>query len=337
MAPRLSGAGQQPEPAAPGLVSWVVYWLPEASLEGAARAGETVDEINVFAYQFDERGRLIPATPWVDDTIRALTAKPRDQRPRVLVSVVNDVMTPEGARRLKDARMVHEMVATPEALERHVEQLAAVAGMADGLEIDYENLRAQDRQAFSQLVERLAARLHAQGKWLSVVVQARLHDSVKDGAGAIDWRAVGRSADSVKLMAYYYHHGRGRPGPSAPPEWVVKLHRFASTQVPPEKLVTVISAYGFDWPDGQVGKNIGHADAAALAEKHGASPERDGHSATLHFEYQSGAVRHEVWYEDPESFARKVSALRDAGARRIGVWHVGAGLPLVDAVVERLQ
>src|SRR6185295_14473074 len=224
----LSAAGRRPEPGPPGLSGWLVYWLPEPSLEAAGAFEGALEEVSVFAYHFDERGRLTPATPWVTDTLGRLMASPR--RGRVLVTVVNDVFASDGSTRMKDARCVHEAVATAESRARHIDQLMAVAALADGLEIDYENLAAEDRGPFTQLIAELAARLHAQDRRLAVVVQARLNDRAGAGAGAFDWRAIGQHADSVRLMAYYYHHGRGRPGPSAPPLWVANLHRFASSQ-----------------------------------------------------------------------------------------------------------
>lgn len=326
------------EGAAPAAAGWVVYWKPEESLRAAQRHAALLDEIAVFAYHFDGAGRIVPASAWVTETARVLTAAPTGERPRVVISIVNDVVLPDGAKRLKDAAVVHDAVRSPQARAAHLAQLLPIAHTADGLELDYENLRSEDREGFAALVRELAQALHAQGRWLSVVVQAKLYDlPFRDGANAMDWPALAQSADRIKVMAYHFHHAGGRPGPIAPPDWVEQLTRFALRHIPREKLCVVLTLHGFDWPHGTRGQGVNERMAMALAGAHQTQPRRDAASGSPWFPYDERGVRHEVWFEDAESLRLKIARLRRAGVGAIGLWHLGAGDALAESALRALS
>lgn len=320
----------------PALTSWVVYWNPEESLRGLEEHGSLLDEVAIFAYHFSDAGELIPATPRVPEMVRWAKAR---ATLRVLVTVVNDVVAASGAKILKDAQRVHDVLASPEAMVAHLEQLLTIAATADGIELDYENLMQEDREGFSTLVRELATRLHARGQWLSVVVQPKTADRLRHGAGALDWAAIARHADEVKLMAYYYHHPDSPPGPLAPLDWVAQLTDFALAHIPPEKLCVVLSLYGFDWSAGRPGLSLDAATALKLARSRRTFVQRDRASAAPYFRYEADGVRHTVWFEDALSLERKVRLLRQRGVRAIGVWHLAAGetvvIPALQAASKR--
>lgn len=339
-----SGASGTPMPSAlalgrrsdPGLetVSWLVYWDTADSRRTLEAQASRLDEIAVFAYHFREDGRLVPANPWVTQVIAELATGQGSQRPRILVSVVNDLVVADGSKRLKDPHGVHEALASPEALAAHRDQLLEIVGEADGLELDYENLLASDREAFSALVRSLAEALHAQRKRLSVVVQAKTQDHHRDGAGAMDWEALAAHADRIKVMAYHYHHARGSPGPLAPPAWVEQLAGYALTQIPTEKLCMVLTLHGFDWPEGGTAQALDAATALRLAAVSQAESRRDPASVSPYFQYTSpDGVPHTVWFEDAVSLREKILFLRRAGVSCVGFWHLGAGDELIRDVL----
>jgi spore germination protein len=301
------------------LSSWVVYWDAERGMESLDRDGAALDEVAVFAAHFGEDGRLKPANGWV----AGCEDRFRRWRRRVLLSVVNDVEAADGSR-LKDPAAVHAAVSSPDARRRHVEEILALGGWADGVEIDYERIDMKDRESFTFFIRELSAALRERGKTLSVVVEPKTHDAWKDGAGAVDWAAVGREADQVKVMAYFEHHERGRPGPLASPAWVARVARFALTQVPREKLWVALTVAGIDWPEGAPGRQVDYAKVRAL----GLRARRDRASRTPRLAYKDGAGRrHEVWFEDAKSIAAKRAALAREGVTRVALWRMGVGDP----------
>jgi len=308
----------------PRLGSWLVYWNMEQGLRALA-SNAPLDHVSVFAYQFNADNTLVPASQSVVETLEILRQWPSNRRPQVLVTVVNDRVA-GGRTTLKDPACVHDVLADAAARTKHVDELLEVADAAQGLELDYENVRAADREAFSALIRELAERLHTRGRILSVVVQPKTSDVVKDGSGAIDWRAIGASADIVKVMAYHYHYPSGPPGPIAPPGWVAQVARFAKRQVPAEKLCVILTLAGFDWAKDERAFAVHHDQAALLATQHDRPIERDRATASPWFRYSDEAGRdHEVWFEDSVSLDKKMAALRKVGVRRVGLWYLGVG------------
>src|SRR6185295_6476953 len=108
---------------------------------------------------------------------------------RAWVTVVNDVVK-EGssASVLKDSDLVQELLASGERSAAHradIVKLAARLGV-EGVDLDYENLPAGERDRFSSFVRALADELHARGLALSVTVQPKTGDSSSRGPGAMD-------------------------------------------------------------------------------------------------------------------------------------------------------
>jgi len=83
--------------------------------------------------------------------------------------------------------------------ETHIQQIASFAGAYNGVFIDYRDLPAEDRAAFTQFIEELAATLNARGLQLGVVVPGAQNASGSWDTGAYDWRALGAVADYVQV------------------------------------------------------------------------------------------------------------------------------------------
>lgn len=303
--------------------SWVVYWDQDKSQSSVARYGRFLDEISVFAADFDESYQLT-LSPWAKKTIEQLKKSASGGRPRVLLTAVNDVRSSAGPI-LKDPSCIHEIVSSPERRAAHIEQLMELSRDADGVEIDYESLWLTSRDSFSAFIKELAERLHSENKWLAVAVEPKTKDVLKDKAGAIDWSAIGQYADRVKVMAYFYTSPKGPAGPIAPAHWVVDIAKFGLTQVPPEKLAIVLTVKGYDWPENSRGKAIDHNEALALASLVQSEVRFDRASSSPMFRYKKGDVQHHVWFEDKASLREKVRRLHEVGIQHVGIWRLGSG------------
>jgi spore germination protein len=113
----------------------------------------------------------------------------------------------------------------------------AITGGYDGIDLDYENLRATDRTAFTTFVREVASALHAQGKLLTVNVYAKTSEpGTWDGPRAQDWQAIGQVADQVRIMTYEYSWSTSSAGPISPVNWVNDVIAFARSQIAPEKI-----------------------------------------------------------------------------------------------------
>ncbi len=306
--------------------TWVVYWDSNNSLEAARSHVSQLKEISVFAASFDESSRLV-SPPWADHALRELRgATTSGHGPRLLITAVNDVISQKG-NRLKDPDIIHEILSSPEKRGIHVQQLLKLSEGADGIEIDYEALKLKDRDAFTKFIAELADRLHQSSKTLTVVVEPKTKDVLKDKEGAIDWKAVAEHADGVKVMAYLYHYPSGEPGPVAPADWVVEVAQFALTQVPAEKLWIALTMNGCDWPSNGRGKTIVYKNALFAEQSSRARRRYDSSSDSPYLRYKDKGIAREAWFEDKRSLREKTARLASIGILNIALWHIGSGDP----------
>jgi spore germination protein len=210
--------------------------------------------------------------------------------------------------------------------EAHVAAIVDLVERDDfaGIDIDYEDLHAGDRQVFTDFVTELADALHARGKLLSVALFAKASDAGYDQRNvAQDYAAIGRVADQVRLMGYDYHWSSSPPGPIAPVDWINTVLAYARTQIPPDKIILGIPMYGYDWV-GNRGASVSWQQAVQLARRHHVPITFDKASQSPWFRYtDSAGTVHEVWFENAASVAAKLSAARAIDAGGVYLWLYG--------------
>ena len=329
----LSGASAMPacahETAGPGgppppeVGAWVTYWDFDRGRQRLAGAPAPLDDVFFFLADLGPDGRPGLARPELP--LEAVLGDLRQGGARSWLTIVNDRRAGKGTPKvLKDDALVHRILADPEeraAHRRAIVDLAALHSFS-GVDVDYENLRAGDRSAFTTFVRELQGDLEARGLRLSVTVQPKRAESRSDGPGAADWAALCLVADRLQVMLYNLHNTKTGPGPLTAPGWFGEVLAFARGQCDPAKVVPVIKVGAMDWgPDG--GSDLQHADVAGLLEAYGATVEREAEGGTPFFRYVSGDGAHTVYYEDAESVLRKVAALRGLGFDRVVLWSLG--------------
>jgi spore germination protein YaaH len=220
------------------------------------------------------------------------------------------------------ANMLHD----PAAMEQHVTDIVALVqreGYA-GIDIDYEDLRATDREAFTTFATRLSEALHAHDKVLSIALFAKTSDAGEDQRNvAQDYAAIGQAVDEVRLMAYDYHWSASGPGPVAPITWVHQVLDYAKTQIPANKIVLGVPVSGFDWVDGK-GEPVSWLQCFGRTRAFNATLEYDRLSQSPSFKYTDAQGRaHEVWFENAESTTAKLETAKTAGIRGVYLWMIG--------------
>ena len=139
-----------------------------------------------------------------------------------------------------------------------------------GFDLDLEDVAPRDRADFTDLVARLAAKLHAHGKLLAMAIPPKESDTTTGWAGAYDYAELGRHADIVTIMTYEYAGVWSGPGAVAPYRPVDRATRFAASRIPPEKVYMGIAFYGYDWNLSRPGhvRALGYPEARAIADRY---------------------------------------------------------------------
>lgn len=300
----------------------VPYWNLEQGADTVRSHAEDLDVVTPWIYGVRPDGAIAEQSADDPDEAEQLESL-RSAGPAVIPTVANHF---DGDWQYEAvARILHD----PELTRQHVDDLAELARDGDypGIDIDYEDLRAADGPGFTRFVRELADRLHADGRTLSVTLAPKTEDDGhSEATQALDYRAVGEAADSVRIMAYDYHWATSAPGPAAPEMWVREVLTYSLTRVPAEKLVLGVPVYGYDWSGGY-GSSLSTAGALELAQRYDKEPVWDPVGGSAWFEYRQDGVDHEVWFEDTRSTAIKLGLAREFGLRSVHLWSYGPEAP----------
>jgi spore germination protein YaaH len=306
------------------LGAWIAYWDMErglARLDGPA--GQSVRDVYLFSAALDPDGRVILLDDL--DSTTSLVTRMEERGSRVWLTVVNDVH-PRDARPavLKDAAVVHRILADPALAARHRDDILSLARRlgVSGIDLDYENLEASDRDLFTDLVASLSSSLGKEEVLLSVTAQPKTRKSGSRGAGALDWRALCGHVDRLQVMLYNLHSAKTGPGPIATTEWIESVLRFGLEDCPPSRIVPVLKVSGLEWSRSGV-RSLQYDEILDLAGRAGVTIDRDEKDRVPHFSYPSTDGVATVYFEDALSIERKVELLAFMGFESVVLWSIG--------------
>jgi spore germination protein len=282
-----------------------------ASLD-AATSAQAIDEVDFDWYHAQADGGVTADNENLD-----LVAAARERDLNIFATVTNT----KDAGGAFSRSIAAAILASPELRRRLVDNLVTLVGDKgyDGIDLDWEALKAADRERFSSFVEELAAALHEKHRFLSIAVTPKTAEPGQwDNQIFADWARIGKAVDEFKIMTYSYSGSWGDPGPQAPLEWVDRVLTFAESVVPARKLSMGVPFFGFDWHGGTV-STVSAATGAALAARYHAAVGRDpvSQEATLHF--TDKGVTHEVFFQDQTALAAKLAELRARHPRIAGI------------------
>lgn len=278
-------------------------------------------ELSVFSYGFTVEGYLVPPL-WDDEpliwkareygALPILTLTPFDTSGRFnnyLVSVVSN-------NREAQANLIDQLLTT-----------VRDKGYA-GIDIDFEYILAEDREAFAAFVTNVRIAANAEGYTVSVALAPKTAD---DQPGLLyegkDYALLGEAANSVLLMTYEWGYTYGPPMAVAPVNKVREVVEYALTRIPAEKISLGIPNYGYNWAlPYQRGitraTTIGNVEAVQIAIHYGVPIQFDELAMSPFFRYRQNGTEHEVWFEDVRSMQEKFSLVKQYGLRGMGYWQI---------------
>lgn len=336
----LTGGEERPESLP--VDTWAPYWALEESLPELDRRAATFRELSPFWF-----------TTTGVDTIEVDRNAPSDQTEQFLsiAAEAGATIIPSISDGM-DAGGMAAILADPTTRTAHVDALVAFAeaGGYHGIDLDYEQFAfADDRATWAatrpnwvSFVTELAARLHADGRTLTVSIPPVYDDgrTADSGYWVYDHGAIAPVVDRMRIMAYDY--STSSAGPIAPLDWVERvIDGVTEATGTPEKLVLGIPLYGYNWPVRVLGEcpaseDVGRTSVTArdypdLVQRRAAVPVYDEAAGEWTFTYDlviddgvtACTQQRQVWFVDAAGARERVELALDAGFGGVSLWALG--------------
>lgn len=280
-----------------------------------------LSELPIFSYGFTTEGTLIP--PLLSDEWMINMAKEYGTLPIL-------TLTPFDETGNFNNLLINALVNDLTAINNLIGNLLSVmyAKGYVGVDIDFEYILAQDRDAFTEFVRRVAEAMRENGFHISIALapktSAQQRGVLYEGK---DYRALGEIVDHALIMTYEWGYTYGPPLAVAPLNQVRRVVEYAVTEIAPLKLDLGIPNYGYDWPlpyEGGVtaATPIGNVQAVQIAIRQGVSIQFDELAQSPFFTYEADGIQHEVWFEDVRSIQQKFNLIKEFGLGGCGYWQI---------------
>ncbi|MEI6835431.1 MAG: glycosyltransferase [Candidatus Falkowbacteria bacterium] len=194
-----------------------------------------------------------------------------------------------------------------------------IKSKAAGINVDLEDLKPEDRDAYLEFLKTLTEILHKNNKLVTVDVTAN--------DPAYDFEYIGQIVDYVVLMAYDEHYPGGDPGPIASTDWFKDVVDQGINSVPKSKLIISLGAYGYDWTIGTTtsAESLKFNEVMSLASEAGAEPEMNSDSGfNMYFSYKDDSDNeHQVWFLNGTTAWNEVLIAKKSQVAGVALWRLG--------------
>lgn len=292
--------------------AWYVYWDTDVWDEFLVLTEDVkLSAVSMFSCYFSEDGQL-----YVPQGISTLEEIAQELAfPVVYLSFTNDVQHADGSATQKDPEFLKDMWADEERTEETAEEMLAMAKSvgADGIEIDFENIKEQELWAeYARFLELVRDKAQAEG--LSMRVVLGVNAPVKDFTFP--------TGPEYSVMCYNLYGTHSGPGPKADTDFLKETAEMFSKL---QNVTYALATGGFEWNgDDAVTRSLTQEAAEALAEEYECKIGRDKPSGDLYYIYQENGEMFTVWYADRQTLAVWRSAILSVDPdARFDLWRVG--------------
>lgn len=298
--------------------AWIPYWVQQEAMAVVRQHGELITTLSPFWYELTPTGDLIVYPNGEDSSLIEFT---RSHGIELIPLIANNF----------NSQLVSTVLNNPTIRQRHVTQIVNKVRSMNyaGIEIDYENIAAGDRDLFVLFLRELKAALAPYNKKLYVAIQAKTRADEPGSSAGHDYPGIGSAVDVVRLMLYDYSWDD--PGPIAPANWIRQVLDYAVTVIPRSKIEAGLPTYGYDW--GTTRRSVTYDDAIRLAQERQAQVIQDPQNGP-HFNYTDNGVAHQVWFTNAVNFATFVDIVNQYNVRGISIWHPGGDDPEIYTVIR---
>ena len=195
----------------------------------------------------------------------------------------------------------------------------------DGINIDFENMKQEDKDMYSRFIIEITPRLKDIGLVTSVDVTAP--DGGETWSMCFDRNVIGNTADYIVFMAYdQYGISSKKPGTTAGYNWVkLGLTKFLQTEeIESEKIILAVPLYTRVWTTDSDENVTSKTVAMKNIDKvipDGVEKKWDDDLKQNYVEYMDGNSKKQIWIEDLKSLKSKLSLVSENNLAGVGSWQ----------------
>ncbi|MBS7528177.1 hypothetical protein KHM83_15930 [Fusibacter paucivorans] len=233
-----------------------------------------------------------------------------------------------------DPDLTHEFLASSDARMNFIEQIVSIslAKNYDGINIDFENIYLEDRDALSNFINELSWYLKPLDITLSMDVTVIAESD--NWSKCFDRAVLGRIVDYLVVMTYdEYWSSSPISGPVASYDWAERSLKVIAELVPSEKMIMGIPLYTRVWsekPNAEAidqmsvsSTAIGIATQDALIEEKGLSPTWSDIDRLYFVSYVEDDLIKKIWIENIETIVHKIKLSESMSLGGYAFWRRG--------------
>ncbi|MDD3321080.1 MAG: glycosyltransferase [Paludibacter sp.] len=186
-----------------------------------------------------------------------------------------------------------------------------------GINIDFENLPKGSEANLLAFSKDLHNTLSAEGYLTTIDLPVSTQPDM--------YKKLADYYDFIFLMAYNEHSPEGLPGSISSLSFVENSLDIAMHEIPSNKIILGLGAYGFDWQKGMPGKKISYQNIVSLAKEHDGQLQFDFDQSdlTLHY-YDNEGKEHEAHCNDAVGIFNIMRTAEDYAAGGVALWYLGS-------------
>jgi len=221
---------------------------------------------------------------------------------------------------------VHRIINDPVKKERLLRDLLKILEKNDfiGVNVDFEELQEKKNEKLVEFQKELYERLHAK-KFLVTQDVIPFNEDY-------NFKELAKYNDYIFLMAYDQYSDGSGPGPIGHQKWIEGAVDEAVKNIPTQKLILSLAAYGYDWKVGKdvSARTVSYQQALFTAKDQEATIDFDNDSYNLHYAYEDDDnIKHEVQFTDAATIFNALRFATEYGLSGTALWRLGDEDPRV--------
>jgi spore germination protein YaaH len=235
--------------------AWVPYWTSTAGEQQIALNLDSLHEVSPFSYEIVSGGAIKDDLGISKGLWTGWISAVQSGGVKVIPTIA-----------WFDTDGIYNLLSSTTARQAEEDNVATLvkSNKFDGIDIDFESMSTSTRPYYSLFIKGLAQRLHPAGEKLTCTVVPREPASEvyvvipKNLVYPEDYTVLNKYCDEVRLMAYdqetsdlKLNASKGGDGtlyaPTADPDWVTKVVKYAVQYISPKKIMLGIPTYGYEY------------------------------------------------------------------------------------------